>query len=150
MLNHLPYEIIVKILNILLPYDNIIPFNNIYMMSTYFDITFQNLNNIFHSNKNIINLVKSCIKIKNIVYNFGINSLYFNNEINICAILLYKPKRIYAPNDDGRIIGKCLRYLYHSDITITELILKKDNIGYNLKDVHPCLKSIKYIKKQKK
>lgn len=96
-MNNLPNENIISIINYLLPYEILIAYKDPIQIDFEFDEN--NYKIIYHSNKNIINLAKTCKILKKYSYEYGLLTIYFPNQININNILLFKSKRIIAPND---------------------------------------------------
>lgn len=86
MIDLLPIELIVEIINYLLPHIK--------------DID-SNINKIKESNKNLLNLAKVNYLLKEIAYEHGFKIIYFYKDIYLNVIIRYKTKHIIAPFDNN-------------------------------------------------
>ena len=127
-MDNLPHEIVIQIINELLPFDILVPFKPLIPIN--FENSEKNYKQIFESNKNIINLARTCKFYGKFCYKFGFPTIYFPLNINIKSLLIYKSKKIISPYDTT-FNHKNLENLNDINILILSSNTLLDHIGFS-------------------
>ena len=140
MLNLLPNEILIYILNYLIPFDVILKFNDAINIKR--ENNPKNINLIRASNQIFCNLALCNKSLKKIVYEKCFKSIYFNGNISIELLLIFKPNVIYAPYDE-KLTEHNLRTIYQNNIQLKELYVERNSLIRDFKKNCPTLENYK-------